>query len=143
MHEHFREALESLDVGLARKIWHHVMPKLPQPASDTEALIVLHAARTAAQTISFKMRAYSHAWLMERGYPSQLPDRLRPSAERMYPITIPAVGIAVYNRTPVSFAICGAMEDAVRDEGVKDLSKTKRAILSARRRARKQLLGIE
>ena len=142
MHEHFRSALETLDVVLAKKIWHHVMPHLPQLTSDTEALIVLHAARTAANTITFSKRAYSHSWLMERGYPSQFPDYLRPRAERLYPITIPAVGIAVYNRTPVAFAIRGAMEDAVRDEGVKDSNRTKRAILRARERARKWLLGI-
>ena len=142
MHEHFREALETLDVALARKIWHHVMPHLPQLTSDTEALIVLHAARTAADTITFKRRAYSHAWLMERGYPSQLPDRLRRSAERIYPITVPAVGIAVYNRTPVALAIRRAMEDAVLDAGFKDSELTKRAIRSARARARRQLLGI-
>lgn len=143
MQEHFREALEGLDIGLARKMWAHVMPHLPQPTTDAEALIVMHIARSASRSIRFQHRAYSHAWLIERGFPSSLPDELRPRAERMYPQPIAAVGIAVYNRTPIALAIRGAMEDAVRDAGVTNPPLTKRAIDSARARARKQLLGIE
>jgi hypothetical protein len=142
MHEHFRQALEQLDVALARKMWAHVMPHLPSPTSDDQALIVMHMARTGAQSIRFHFRAYSHAWLIERGFPSSLPDELRPRAERIYPITVPAVGIAVQNRTPVALAIRSAMEGAVLDAGVKDSKLTKRAILSARAKARRQLLGI-
>lgn len=143
MNEHFREALERLDVPLARKMWAHLMPHMPQPSTDGEALIIMHIARTGSHAINFRHRAYSHAWLVERGIPSTLPDNLRPRAERMYPQPIAAVGIAVQNRTPVAFAIRGAMEDAVRDAGVADPPLTKRAIMSARAKARKQLLGIE
>lgn len=142
MNEHFRQALEELDVALARKIWAHVMPHMPQPASDDETIVCMHIARTAMQSIRFRSRAYSHAWLVERALPSQLPDQLRPLAERMYPQPVAAVGIAVRYRTPISLAIRGAMEGAVLDAGVKDSSLTKRAILSARAKARKQLLGV-
>ena len=143
MHEHFRAALESLDVGLARKIWAHAMPHLPQPQTDDEALLSMHIARTGMKKMPFRKRAYSHAWLVERGLPSQLPDFLRPAADRMYPQPTAAVGIAVRNTTPVALAIRGAMEDAVRDAGVANPPLTKRAILSARAKARKHLLGID
>lgn len=143
MQEHFCEALERLDIGLARKMWAHAMVHLPQPATDGEALIVMHIARTGARSISFQHRAYSHAWLIERGIPSSLPDQLRPRAERMYPQPIAGVGIAVRNTTPIALAIRRAMEEAVLDVGIKNSPLTKRAILAARAKTRKQLLGIE
>lgn len=143
MHEHFREAIERLDVGLARKIWAHAMPHLPQPATDDEALLSMHVARTAMQSMRFRLRAYSHAWLIDRGLPSQLPDHLRRHAERMYPQPVAAVGIAVRNTTAVALAIRRAMEHAVLDAGVNNSNLTKRAILAARAKTRKQLLGIE
>jgi hypothetical protein len=142
LHEHFREALERLDVGLVRKLSAHVMPHLPQAETDEDALISIHIARTAAEWMRFRHRAYSHAWLIERALPSRLPDRLRPRAERMYPAPVVAVGIAVRNATPVALAIRRAMEEAVLDVGIKDTQKTKRAIHSARAKARKQLLGV-
>lgn len=137
--DHFRLALEELDIALIRKLWAHVMPHLPQPQTNEEALTCAHIARTASQSLDFKYKAYSHSWLRERGLPSQLPDSLRPRAERLYPTTIPAVGIAVRYRAPTSLLIRGAMEEAVLDAGVKDASLTKRAILSARTRMRKYL----
>jgi hypothetical protein len=102
----------------------------------------MHAARTGSDSISFRARAYSHAWLIERSLPSILPDELRPRAERMYPRPADAVGIAVHTRTPIALAIRGAMEDAVRDAGVHDPALTKRAIMSARAHVRRKLLGI-
>jgi hypothetical protein len=137
MHEHFRAALETLDVALVRKMWAHVMPHLPQPENDDDAMTSIHMARTAIPMIRFRDRAYSHSWLLERGYPSQLPDNLRPRAERLYPVTVPAVGLAVKNRTPVASGILRAMEGAVLDVGVKDSALTKRAIMSARAKARR------
>lgn len=142
IHEHFRQALEDLDVPLLRKVWAHSNSHLPQPRDDGEALIVAHMARSGSESISFKARAYSHAWLVERGYPSQLPDQLRPRAQQICPVTVPTAALAVYNRTPVALAIRTSMEHAVLDEGLKDPAKTKRAILSARAKARKQLLGV-
>jgi len=143
MQDHFRAALESLDVALVRKLWRHVMPHLPQPTSDDEALICAHMARTVSRAIRFKLRAYSHAWLVERGFPSQLPDELKPRAERIFPITVSAVGIAVRNVTPIALAIRASMEHAVLDAGVKNPAETKRAIMAARAKTRKQLLGVE
>jgi hypothetical protein len=60
----------------------------------------------------------------------------------MYPQPVLGVGIAVANKTPVALLIRRAMEEAVYDAGVLDSALTKRAIMSARAKARKQLLGI-
>jgi hypothetical protein len=142
MNDHFRNALESLDVDLVRKIWSHVMPHLPQPSNEREALIVMHMARTGSRSIRFRDRAYSHAWLTERSIPSNLPDKLRPRAERMYPRSVDGVGIAVRNVTPIALKIRRAMEEAVLDSGVANPILTKRAILAARAKIRKRLLGL-
>jgi hypothetical protein len=142
MQDHFRQALEELDIPLLRKMWAHAKPHMPQPENDVDALVVAHIARTSVPMIRFRHRAYSHAWLIERGLPSQLPDRLRPRAERIYPVIVPGVGIAVRHSTPVSLAIRRAMENAVYDAGVADPALTKRAIMAARAKARRQLLGI-
>jgi hypothetical protein len=119
MHEHFRAALETLDIALLRKMWARVMPHLPQPQTDEQALTAAHVARTAAQSVSFRARAYSHAWLIERGLPSRLPDELKPRAERMFPRVVDAVGIAVRalneDRKPLARIIERAMSDAVAD----------------------------
>ncbi len=55
----------------------------------------MHRGRTEAESIHLSKRLYSHAWLVERGLPSGLPDHLRPPAERVHPRIIAAVGIAV------------------------------------------------
>lgn len=114
--DHFRAALIELDVPLVRKIWAHVAAHLPQPRSDAEALTMAHRARSEAKSIPFRHRAYSHRWLLDNGYPSGLPDKLRPRAERMYPRIVEAVGIAVRvpeHRAELGKRIQTAMSDAV------------------------------
>lgn len=144
MHEHFREALENCDVALVRKLWSHVAPHLPQPKTDEETLQRIHGARTAANSISFKKRAYSHQWLMERALPSGLPDNLRKSAERMYPITVAAVGISVNSKYEfIEKAISGVMSNAVleaeSDGKLRDDEHVKKRMLEARLREQKAL----
>lgn len=90
----FRRCLTDLDTVGIRRLWKHVRPGLPQPKDDGEALITLHMARTAA-LLPIKLRCYSHAWLIERGLPSQLPDQLKRHAERLYPRKVDAVGVSV------------------------------------------------
>ena len=63
--------------------------------------------------MQFRKRAYSHSWLRERFLPSQLPDELKPRAERMYPVVFGAVGISTKTRSPLALAVRGAMEDVV------------------------------
>jgi hypothetical protein len=132
-----------MDMPLARRIWHEVMPHLPLPADAGDTEIVMHMTRTQAESISFRARAYSHAWLHERCLPSCLPDELRPRAQRIYPIVASAVGVAVRNRTPAALAIRQAMIDAVKDEGLQDPVRTRRAMRAARAKARFLLLGIK
>lgn len=110
----FRRCLEECDVSGIRRLSAHVMPHLPQPKSDAQALVSIHHARTQSVWIRLPLRAYSHRWLLERGLPSGLPDELKPSAERLYPQKTAAVGISVNSKYPVvQRAIHGAMRDAV------------------------------
>ena len=115
----FRNLLEAGDIDGLRAHWHAVMPGMPQPESREQAEIAMHMARTAAESVEIEKRAYSHRWLIERDLPSQLPDRLRKSAERMYPVIKTAVGISVNTRNvllrPAMTSIRTAMEQAVLD----------------------------
>jgi len=115
----FRRCLEQVDAAGIRKLWRHVSPHLQQPKDDFEATVAIHHARTQTETIALKLRAWSHRWLTDHGYPSGLPDRMKPSAERLYPRVVEAVGISVNFRSPVLQPITplvrGAMEDAVAE----------------------------
>jgi hypothetical protein len=85
-----RSILKDLDVHAAKRAWGE--------PDDAKTLVMLHMARTAAKSIPMGLRAYSHRWLVDHGLPSQLPDELKPKAERMYPQVVSAVGIAVKMR---------------------------------------------
>lgn len=116
-HVQFRALLEEGDVdGLVRG-WRELFPGMPQPASREQAEIVMHRARTEAASITLRARAYSHRWLTERNFPSGLPDRLKPSAERLYPRRVAGVGISVNTRSPIlrpaMIEVRKAMEGAV------------------------------
>lgn len=114
----FRRCLVELDVDGVCRLWSQVQPNLSQPTPEN-ALVTIHIARTAAESIPFNLRAYSHAWLRERSFPSQLPDKLKPRAERIYPVIVTAVGISVMSLTkrgqPAALRVRKAMEDAVLD----------------------------
>jgi hypothetical protein len=111
-----RRCLIDLDVPGIRALWSAVSPHLPQPSSDADALTALHVARTQAESVPFRLRAYSHRWLSERALPSRLPDRLKPSAERLYPRVVEGVGISVNSKYPeVVRGVRGAMEYVVSD----------------------------
>lgn len=107
-----RQCLVDLDTGVARKI-------LPGAAEMTEEALItgMHYSRTACGSLLFRERAYSHAWLTERGMPSGLPDHHRPRAQRMYPCVVPGVGISVNFSSsalrPVALEVREAMEEAV------------------------------
>jgi hypothetical protein len=62
----FRRCLVDLDVAGARRLWAHVHPGWDQPTSDYEMLVLLHLARTRANSILPKLRSYSRRWLAER-----------------------------------------------------------------------------
>ena len=90
-----RRCLIDCDVAQLRKLWQHVAPHLPQPETDADALVSLHFARTLASFVSFRARAYSHRWLIDNGWPSGLPDHMKPRAERLYPRVVEGVGVSV------------------------------------------------
>lgn len=142
-HKHaaeFRRCLTDLDVVQMRKLWQHVAPDMPQPASDREVLATLHSARTRSESITFALRAYSHRWLTDQELPSGLPDNLRPPAERLYPKTVGAVGLSVNFSSawlkPAGEIISRAMRDAIMHEysfdRVPDPVVVKRAMFAAR-----------
>lgn len=142
----FRRALEEMDVAGARKIWRYVAAHLPQPRNDAEALIMLHHARTAAASVRFNLRAYSHAWLLERNYPSGLPDELRPKAERLYPRIVDAVGLSVSSRYPeIKAGVERAMTDAILEayaDKRTDPEFVKARMMAARERQQKHFADL-
>ena len=115
----FRRLLEEGDVTALVDSWARLAPGMPQPDTRENAEIALHLARTVSVSVEFKYRAWSHRWLTERGLPSRLPDRLRPKAERLYPVIAEGVGISVNTKSdyllPALLEARGAMEYAVND----------------------------
>jgi hypothetical protein len=115
----FRNLLEAGDVDGLRAYWAEIAPGMPHAQTRDQAEIVMHRARTEADSIALRHRAYSHAWLRERSLPSGLPDHLKASAERLYPVAAKAVGISVNVRNaffrPAMIEVRGAMESAVMD----------------------------
>jgi hypothetical protein len=144
LHDALRRCLSDLDIDGAIAVWAKVSPGQPPPATRQEVLIALHMARTAARSINMAKRVYSHCWLLDHGYPSQLPDILKPRAEWMYPRAVGGVGISVNSKYPqVQSAIHGVMREAVLEayaDGYQDDPETvKQRMQEARLRERKGL----
>lgn len=145
-----RRCLEALDLVGLRRLWAAVSPHLPQPKTDAEALTVAHIARTASESIPMRMRAWSHRWLLERELPSQLPDHLKPSAERLYPRVVQGVGISVNARDPelrpVAVEVRKAMEAAVleadADGRLSDSAYVRERMAEARTKRRREIFGL-
>lgn len=138
----FRLLLERGDPKALRAAWHRVAPHLPQPASDEQAEIAMHHARTLAITIPLPLRQYSHAWLVERNLPSALPEDDRP------PTIAEAVGISVNFRSsylrPAAAEVRAAMEHAVLDRfaaGDKSQIVVRAAMTEARDKTMRALFG--
>lgn len=143
----FRRALEDGDVATLRRIWGGLSPHLPQPTQE-QAEASMHAARTQAESVSVAKRCYSHRWLEERNLPSQLPDRLKPEADRLYPRIADSVGISVNFGSewmrPAAEIVQGVMEHSVLDsfaDGTKDPVIVKARMLDAKAREMKGLFG--
>lgn len=137
--------LERIDIEGMRWLWSKVAPQMPMH-DNAGMLAAIHLARTKSEVVGFKFRAYSHAWLIDHGYPSLLPDELRPRAQRMYPVTALGVGIAVKSKCDeVRIVVAGAMQNAVleaeADGRLTDSPFVKMRMLEARRRATKKLFG--
>jgi len=141
-----RRCLIELDIEGIVRAWGQLQPNLPVPATRGEVLIALHMARTSANTVPLKLRAYSHRFLIDQGFPSQLPDRLKPSAEKLYPRSESAVGISVNSKYPVvKLAIQSAMEYAVLEayaDGHSDEPEIVRQRMLEARRKEQRGLGL-
>jgi hypothetical protein len=115
--QHANEMLRCLmdcDVEQLRKLDRHLMSQFAQH-TDAELLTTIHLARTVCNSIPFRQRAYSHRWLLERHYPSQLPDALKPKAERIYPRIVGCVGIASHSSPGRKGAFNRAVEQVMAD----------------------------
>lgn len=132
-----------------RRAWPELFPHLPGPKTDDEAEIVLHHTRTQNPRIEFKLRAWSHRWLIERDLPSGLPDELKPKAERLYPVVVSAVFVSANSNSPalrpLAKLVQNAMSDAVleaeADGRLLDAPFVRARIQDARKKTFKQLLG--
>lgn len=140
--------LTELDVAGVRRLWFEIAPKFNHQLDDRQALVALHMARTQTERLALGHRAYSHRWLLDNGYPSQLPDELKPKAERIYPRQVEAVGISVNFRSPIlkpaATVIQKAMSDAVEDafaNGDRDPPLVRRRMFDARERVMMRLFG--
>lgn len=115
----FREYLAASNISGIRRLWKHVAPHLPQPTSDFDVQVMMHSARTQAESMDLSLRIYSHQWLLANDLPSQLPDHLKPVSERFGYNFRRGVGIAVMTDDPAKVEaakiIRRAMGEAVED----------------------------
>lgn len=146
--DEFRQLLEAGDVAGLRKAWGRVAPHLPQPDNNRDAEIMMHHARTQAESVTIAKRLYSHAWLTERGIPSGLPEKLKPLAQQVEQKVAKAVGIAVMAQTPemqpLAKVVERAMSDAVEDcyaNGDTDDAIVRARMFEARRDTLKAAIG--
>lgn len=138
-----RDALERGDAGAVRSIYHRLYPAMPQPTDHSEDMVVLHQARTAAESVSLAKRLYSHAWLTERGLQSGLPNALRPPAEQRQGRVVAAVGVSygsksrrpdrVEEAAEIERVMARAAGDLIR-EGITDRARIAPAMWAARER---------
>lgn len=119
----FRSALYDGDVGRTRALWAAVSPDMPQPETYDEAEVIMHQARTGADSVPIQKRIYSHGFLDERGLPSQLPDGMKPPRERKGPPVIfsaALIGVGTTSKREDRREEAKAME-AVMAEAVGDM----------------------
>lgn len=144
----FRQLLEQGDARALVDAWGRLFPNMPKPETLEAAETTMHMARTAAESVKFRYRAYSHAWLLERGLPSQLPEELRPPAQRIYPVIVEAVIVGKPTMpkwlSPVADEMQQAMIYAVEDcyaNGDRDPELVRLRMDEARDRVQRQTLG--
>ena len=119
----FRECLYNCDVVMLQKLWAHFFSGLPQPKGPDEMRMVMHHARTGADSIPIHKRMYSHAWLRERGHPSALPKLMKPKAEQKEAIVVRAIGMSVgtMSRNPERREEAKHLEKIMGDAGAEML----------------------
>ena len=114
-----KRCIIELDIDAAQRLWHHMAPHMAKPESDEQTLMVLHMARTALDSAKFEARAYSHAWLCERSLPSQLPDKLKPRADRLYPRIVTAAAYSINFKSsflkPIKSLVMKAIDERMNE----------------------------
>jgi hypothetical protein len=144
----FRRALADGDYRRLRSLHSLAVPHLPAPETDHAAEVSLHMARTQAEWLGDRPRCYSHAWLVERDLPSQLPDSLKPKASRLYPRVVEAVFVSANSNSPLvrpiakqaQRAMCAAVEDCFAN-GDRDPWLVRSRMMEARDTTFRRLLG--
>lgn len=144
-----RNLLEAGDVEGCAAYWRKHAPQMPQAESRDQTEIVMHLARTASESVTLDRRAWSHRWLLDRGLPSQLPDGLKPKAERLYPERRVAVGISINFNSPwmkgAERLVQSAMEEAVLEADahgkIEDAAFVSARMAEAKAKAMKSLFG--
>lgn len=125
----FRRCLLELDVAGMRRLWRHVSPELPQPATAEECLHTMHLARLKLTGIPARARRYSEDWLFSNTTRARISH---------------AVGIAVSappHRQAQALEIRHAMSEAVTlaiRDGVdidKEAPEVRKRMMLARERA--------
>jgi len=108
--------IRELDIGGFTKLTKHLNPDLA-PEDSWQAAFQIHLARTGMRSMADNLRFYSHCWLRDAGLASHslLPDKMKPRAERMYPVGAQTVGIATRTQSNRALAIRRTMEDAVKE----------------------------
>lgn len=96
-----RRCLIDLDILGMRALWRAIAPEFPQPYSDAECLVTMHAARAQSPTLPKAVRVYSAKWLKDH---STMPK----------PTPTVATGVGLGRRDPNrQFDLHATMIDAV------------------------------
>src|SRR4030095_8785994 len=140
------KCLEAMDVEGLWSLWTKVAPRQKMPSDYASMIAAMHMSRTRCERVAFKLRAYSHQWLIERGYPSMLPDELKPRAQRIYPVITPAAAIAVKSKhregkIPITGAMSDAVMEAAADGKLTDDRYVRERMMEARAYTRRKLYG--
>jgi hypothetical protein len=140
-----RRILMDLDVKAMRRMHAELSPG-QNPGSDAEVLAGMHGARSQLDNIPLRFRQYSHAWLTERGLPSQLPPHLW-EKEPFVPRIVEGVGIMVAASSeelePAALMVRRKMEDVVLDAYADSNSPDPKVLQARMMEARKrELLGL-
>ncbi len=135
------KAIVDLDVLSMRAI-HRLTNPQQDPGTDWDILCALHGCRTRLDNVPIKDRQYSHAWLSERGMPSDLPDHLKP--EQIVPRVVEGVGIIVAASSeelePAALLVRREMEKVVLDAYADSTSPDPQALQARMMEARKKEL---
>lgn len=115
MSAEFAQLLAEGNIDAVVGAWAKLFPGAELPADRRQGEVAMHYARTLASAVPLDKRAWSHRWLVDHGWPSGLPDELKPRAERLYPKAAEAVAVASARRQPYTAPVRAVMEEQIKD----------------------------